>query len=370
MPKTLPDLTEKDIAALSKISNQEEAEKHFKGSSPNPSSKDWMWRISAVQKLKLAESDPQNGEEIEVSPDTIEEIFNDSEGLIFQLERGEKTGYRHFQGFVTFPSARRFSSLRKRFTSRGLTLMFCRPRWSSVKSCLAYCSKPQTREKGPWQVGEFQTEATKKLGFDSCVELLDQGKTIQDLLTTPETKTIASQKLPALKAIESAKLFQLSQQERDVEAFFLWGPPRTGKTFSVTHLRHAPEDCFLFDPRDKNPWDAYQGESCLVIDEFESQPDFHSLCSWLEPYPTKLPCRFSPKWALWSEVWIISNDPLETAVSRYSQRVPASMLPSLPGRIKAEIHRTLEGETVSTPPEFAKLQEGIEAIKAIPLAKL
>lgn len=362
MPALLPEMTAADATKLDDL--ECEGEVHTKSFKRNASSRDWMLRVGQTQHTP-------EGEEITITPATVKEIFSDATALIFQLEKGKKHGYMHYQAFVRFETPRRFSTIRKRFTTRGLIPNYCEPRQYSIQSCVTYCSKEDTRVEGPWQVGSFETTPTKQATYQECIEALDTGSTIQDLLTDDKTKAVASQKLPALKAIESAKMLEMAQQEREVEAFYLWGPPRTGKTYSVTHLRHDPTECYLYNSNDAHPWDSYTGQSILVLDEFQSQPEFHSLCTWLEGYPCQLPARYSSKWALWSEVWIISNASLEDCINTYRRKkIPESMLGSLPGRIKTVIHRTSKGETVHQTPEYMQLQAEIESIKAIPLAEL
>ena len=369
MPRKSPEMDRKDTEFLTAATSQASIEKRFFKGNPNPSSCDWMLRLSQQQTTP-------NGEEITVTAEILSEILSPCEAFIFQLEQGTENGYRHWQAFARWHSHTRLSTIRKLFTERGLVCSYIMPRKHSVLSCVTYCSKEDTRLEGPVQKGSFpdttpSKSKTRDALYSECVEALEQGKTTQDLLTDPQYKETASLKLPALKALESASLYAQAQQPREVRAYYLWGPPRTGKTYSVQHLRHTPQECYLYNPLDKNPWDGYASQPVLVIDEFAAQPDFHSLCQWLEPYPCTLPARYAPRYALWSEIWIVSNISLQQATALYRRHgIPEEMLPSLAGRICAEIHRTPNGEEVSVPPEYAHLQESLENIKAIPLAPL
>lgn len=366
MPKKSPEMGRKDADFLDTADQPAIAKKYFHGNA-NPSSCDWMLRLSQHQTTP-------SGEEIEITAEMLSEILAPCEAFIFQLEQGTENGYRHWQAFARWHSHTRLSTIRKLFTDRNLICSYIMPRKHSVLSCVAYCSKEETRLEGPVQKGSFpdaKPTKSRAAAYSECVEALEQGHSTQELLTNPDFKETASLKLPALKALESASLYAQAQQPRDVKAFYLWGPPRTGKTYSVQHLRHTPQECYLYDPLNRNPWDDYTNQTVLVIDEFAAQPDFHSLCQWLEPYPCTLPARYAPRYALWNEVWIVSNISLQQATALYRRHgIPEEMLPSLAGRICAEIHRTASGETTSVPPEYARLQESLEAIKAIPLAPL
>lgn len=365
MPRHAPSMGRKEEKELTCMTQEQAQKKYFHGN-PNPSSRDWMLRLSENQ------TGPEG--ETTVTPELLAEVLDGCEAYIFQLEEGKSNGYRHYQCFARWASATRFSTIRKRFTDRGLTCSYIAPRRHSVLSCVTYCSKAETRVGETIQHGDFSDVADLEKAtttYADCVEQLESGRTVQELLTDPTFKEIASLKVSNLKALESASLYAQAQEPREVRAFYLWGPPRTGKTYSVQNLRHKPSECYLYDPNNKNPWDDYAGQSCLIIDEFQAQPDFHSLCTWLENAPVTLPARYAPKYALWNEVWIVSNASLAEATALYARKgVPASMLPSLEGRICTEIHRTLEGEKASVPLEYAKLSENLSAIKAIPLAPI
>lgn len=84
----------------------------------------------------------------------------------------------------------------------------------------------------------------------------------------------------------------------------------------------------------KHPWDEYEGEPVLVLDEYNSQLDFQFLLNVLDRYPLRLPCRYADRYAGWTEVWIVSNKPLS---GQYIYEDEASR-PALDRRIGEVIH--------------------------------
>ena len=62
----------------------------------------------------------------------------------------------------------------------------------------------------------------------------------------------------------------------------------------------------------KHPWDNYEGQSVLLLDEFAGQIPFEFLLQVLDKYQLELNARYHNKWACWTQVWIVSNLPMES----------------------------------------------------------
>lgn len=355
MSHSKPDMSDSDLSFLDSNPTQEEAVRKWPRVGGNPSGTDWMLRISQNN------PDPSDtSKRREMTHDEVFSCLEKASFIVFQLEEGKKNGYRHFQVFCQFSSATRLSSIRKGFTSRGFTVQFIAPRQFSVSSCLAYCSKEQSRIEGPWTKGEAKLPSTdtKEVLVDAENQLAEGLTSVDSLLLNPETRPACRVHLNWLRAIEEAAIREKwSKDDREVTTHFLFGPPRTGKTWSLTHERFQKGE-FYSVTNWKNPWDSYRQQPVLILDEFESQPDFHFLCQILEGYPLELPARYLNRWAAWNEVWIISNASLNEIVEIYRQQgVEESMLPSLPGRIGEVIHHERPGvESSSIPVEFQKMK--------------
>lgn len=367
MSQTKPDMTDSDFEFLNSAS-QEDFTRRWPRCGGNPSARDWMIRVSR------SNPDPNDtSTRREMTPDDVMTCLEKASFVVFQLEEGSKTGYDHYQVFCQFSSATRFSSIRKSFMSRGFSVQYVAPRQFSVSSCLAYCSKESTRLEGPWTRGEASLPATdtKTILLDAENQISDGSATVDSLILNPEFRPALRRHVSYLRTLEEASLRdRWSKTDRNVTTHLLYGPPRTGKTWSLTHERYTYSD-FYRVTNWKHPWDSYQSQPVLILDEFEGQPDFHDLCQILEGYPYELEARYSNRWAAWSEVWIVSNATLEELVDLYRQQgVSESMLPSLPGRISEIIHHTAPGvESSSIPLDFTEMQSRIhcQGENAVPL---
>ena len=355
MSHTKPDITPDDVDFLN-TATQDSITKRWPRCGGNPSARDWMIRISRDNP-----SPDDSSQRREMTPDDVMDCLEKASFFVFQLEEGKENGYRHYQCFAQWDSPTRFSSIRKSFMSRGWSVQYVSPRQFSVSSCLAYCSKEATRLEGPWTRGEASLPATdtKTILLDAENQLAEGFTTVDQLLLNPETRPAVRRHLSYLRAIEEASLRdKWSKTDRSVTTHFLWGPPRTGKTWGLTHERYSYGDFYSVTDW-VHPWDSYAQQRVLILDEFEAQADFHTLCQILEGYPLELSARYANSWAAWNEVWIISNAPLEDIVDLYrGQGVSEAMLPSLPGRISEIIHHKAPGDEVSSiPDDYRMMQE-------------
>lgn len=367
MSHTKPDMTDQDVDFLN-TANQDAIVKRWPRCGGNPSSRDWMIRVSRDNP-----NPDDTSQRREMTPEDVMTCLEKASFFVFQLEEGKENDYRHYQIFAQWESPTRFSSIRKSFMSHGWTVQYVSPRQFSVSSCLAYCSKEATRLEGPWTRGEAQLPSTDKetLLLEAENSLAEGSTTVDALLLNPETRGAARRHLNYLRAIEEAAMrSRWSKTDRHVTGHLMWGPPRTGKTWGLTHERYDYNDVYRVTDW-VHPWDSYQSQRVLILDEFESQVEFHLLCQILEGYPLELSARYSNGWAAWDTVWIVSNAPLEDLVDLYRrQGVSEAMLPSLPGRISEIIHHEAPGVEVSSiPDDYLAMQERFQSCQGASMAR-
>lgn len=299
MGKAYGSMTDADIALLDSGNQEEAVKKTFNGRS-NPASTDWMLRLSAEQ----------DGHEV-----TEQDLIDAFEDWAWtgQLEQGGETSYRHYQIFMQATSRVRLSSIRSRLEKKhGLHVGYIQPRRSSVGSCIAYVTKDTTRLAGPYMYGDLNQhdEQGKRSDLEQLRDaILKEGLSYSELLENGELSSILSRHLQYAKelwAVHQKQKFGL--KDREVKVTYLWGAPGVGKTRKVMS-DHDRQDVYRVTNY-KHPFDEYEGEPVLVLDEYNSQLDFQFLLNVLDRYPLRLPCRYADRYAGWTEVWIVSNKPL------------------------------------------------------------
>lgn len=98
--------------------------------------------------------------------------------FVFQKEKGESTGYVHWQVFISLKTKERFCTVKNLFPSKA-HIEPCRDGWKASQ----YCKKTDTRLEGPY---DEKTEFIK-----SIKELYPwQAKLRDELLTDPEDRKI------------------------------------------------------------------------------------------------------------------------------------------------------------------------------------
>lgn len=115
--------------------------------------------------------------------------------------------------------------------------------------------------------------------------------------------------LLSLEKIERARQAIREQQYREIfrqlDTVYIWGPTGTGKTRGVMERYNYVGVYRVTDY--SHPFDAYQGEAVLLLDEYNSNFKIRDLLNYLDGYPLSLPARYSNRVACYTKVYIISN---------------------------------------------------------------
>ena len=115
--------------------------------------------------------------------------------------------------------------------------------------------------------------------------------------------------LLSLEKIERARQAIREQQYREIfrqlDTVYIWGPTGTGKTRGVMERYNYVGVYRVTDY--SHPFDAYQGEAVLLLDEYSSNFKIRDLLNYLDGYPLSLPARYSNRVACYTKVYIISN---------------------------------------------------------------
>ncbi|KOA59063.1 hypothetical protein BAAM0499_07875 [Bifidobacterium animalis subsp. animalis MCC 0499] len=259
-------------------------------------SRDWMLTIPAGRHTE---------------DDVAELLERICSGAVFQREKGEETDYEHFQCFLQIPSPMRWSTLKNHLAQSGFDDVHIEVREHSVESCVNYCSKDDTRIGETRYIGKIrmQDQQGKRTDLSDLREKILNGASVEDvLLEDTESKSARYVKwLSELAAARDKKKY--GRQMRNVEVHYLWGAPGVGKT-SYVYERYPIEDIYRVTDY-QHPFDEYDRQPVLVLDEYDSQFDWEKLLCYLDRYPLMLPARYHNRQACYTTVWIISNKSLD-----------------------------------------------------------
>lgn len=240
---------------------------------------------------------------------------------VFQREKGEQNGTIHFQYFLNFRSAKRFSKLKK-MLPYGCHF---KPMRTTKTLCRNYCSKEETRVSGPYEIGEF-VEERARTDRAKAFSLLAQGVSIKEINEAFENVVVDN-----LVKMEKYQVQQLKWKVQDlfrnVEVTYIYGNPGFGKTTLVYDLAGCkPSDIYVVTRySDKFMFSEYRGQKYILFDEFYGQiKPITYLNKLLEPAPIDLRIMNGTYPAMFEKVFIVSNYSLKEIYKTEQEEVKIS----------------------------------------------
>lgn len=217
--------------------------------------------------------------------------------IIWQKEKGEKTGKEHIQMYAEFTKALTIGQIKKIFGECHIEM-----RKGSQEQAIKYCSKTDTRIDGFWELG-VKKEQGKRNDLIEVAEKIKKGDKMSKIADEyPVTYIKYNRGMEKLKFIVDSK----NKKFRKIETIVLWGAPGTGKTKFATE---NSEDYFKLDNyKSDHLWfDGYDGEKTLILDDFYGNIKFDYFLKILDGYDLRLEIKGGFTWAKWEKIYITSN---------------------------------------------------------------
>lgn len=209
-----------------------------------------------------------------------------------QEEKGNHTGYYHWQVIVAFKSKRSLRQVKSLF---GRTA-HCELSRSDAAD--GYVWKEDTRVEGTqFELGAKPIRRNSKVDWELVWTAAKSGK------MEPIPAHIRVQSFRTLQSIAAAYAPVLGMERT---TFVFWGRTGTGK--SRRAWEEAGEGAYSKDPRSKF-WDGYDDQQHVVIDEFRGGIDVSHLLRWTDRYPVRVEVKGSSKPLVCTKLWITSNVP-------------------------------------------------------------
>lgn len=256
--------------------------------------------------------------------------------LVYQVERGEHGGTRHIQGFIQFETKRRLSAVVGTFEGD-----YARPQprghWEIARGTPAqnkeYCTKPATRESGPFEFGAISGGQGARTDLIECVKQVQAtGNAFAD---------------PVLFAKYGSNLLKLAARvappaRPDLHVICIVGDTGIGKSYACWEA--YPQ---LFKPYFGNSglwWDGYSGQEVVLFEEFCGQVPLQKMLDLLDPYPCFVEIKGGTARFCARVILLVSNEHPRSwyPVARYDDKCVNALLRkvgALPG--VADPHRVL-----------------------------
>ncbi|AUM62005.1 Rep [uncultured virus] len=266
------------------------------------------------------------------NPGTFEPTWNPDrmEYLIYGREVGA-SGTPHLQGYVVLKKVARYAAVQDLL---GTTHMWIKVARGSEKQAAEYCKKDGVFvEKGVF-VPDRGASQGKRTDLIAAADAIKAGANIKAIAL--EHPSVLIKYAAGVREMITA-LKPQPPLERDIHTTVLWGPTGVGKSHRILHAYPGAYVCSL---KDRNPWDFYEDQTVLFLDEFEpTSTSIQDLNRLLDKWPCKLQARYSNKVAYWTQVFIAANSPpTEWFQGFYAQ----ALVDSFHRRISEPMGRSIE----------------------------
>ena len=271
-----------------------------------------MSRTKACRKYQLTINNPvEHG----FTHDSIKERIATLSGVAYWClcdEIGEE-GTPHTHVYLYSPNAIQFTTVQQRFYGAHIEAAkgshqenrdYIRKEGRWLNDAKHETNLPDTFEES----GELPPERSRRETVsEEILSEIESGATNAEILRNhPGALT----KLQHIEATRQVLLEERYQNEwRDLDVTYIHGATGTGKTRHVME-KYGYANVYRITDYD-HPYDGYKGQDVILFDEFRSSRPISEMLTALDGYPYSLPCRYNNKVACYTNVYIVSNIPLE-----------------------------------------------------------
>lgn len=258
-------------------------------------------------------------------------------------EIGGNRGTYHTHIFVCCSSAVRFSTMQNRFphcnfdmckgtSAENREYVFKLGKWEKT-------SKAETRVEGTQEeCGELPLERQgARNDLADLYDMIKQGMSDYEILEQSPDYLLQLDKIERVRQVVIQEKFR--KVWRDLDVTYIYGDTGSGKTRGVME-HYGYENVYRVLDYD-HPFDSYRGQDVVVFEEFRSSMRFGEMLNCLDGYPTELRARYANKYACYTKVYIITNQPLAMQYPNAQRENPEDFNAFL-RRIKRELHFTDE----------------------------
>ena len=238
-------------------------------------------------------------------------------------EIGE-SGTPHTHIYIVFKNGVMFSTMQQRFYGAHL----------EMANGSNQDNRDYIRKEGKWlddkkhetnltdtfeEWGELPPDRKVKSSFsEEVLAMIEDGCSNYEILHAHPSA------LHSLSHIERARQIILESrykdQKRKITTSYIWGDTGSGKTRRVMDEYGYSNVYRVTDY--EHPFDGYNGQAVIMFEEFRSSLPIADMLKYLDIYPLELPCRYANKIACYTEVFLVSNIPLEKQYPHIQQSEP------------------------------------------------
>lgn len=248
--------------------------------------------------------------------------------LIYGAEHVD-AGTPHFQCYIVFKKAVRFSGVKKMFPRAALYMPY--------KNDLA--NKRYCRKEGFYMefgaTGEEYRQISRKRAEMEREEVIHQIRLKQMKFSDLSDDQLLDTKL--VRAAEKA-IGMISGPHRgeNLKVVYIVGPTGIGKSYAI---HQAFQDVTIVDYASGQEWFLNAEARVALFDEFNGQISERKMLKYLEPYPCSLPVKGGHRPCYWNLIFICSNT---TPDQWYMKELPDGTYQSrIPSEVREALYRRI-----------------------------
>jgi hypothetical protein len=198
---------------------------------------------------------------------------------IWQLEAGENNT-PHYQGYIQYKTMKSMRQVKADIGDNP----HVETRRGTIEQAIAYCSKEETRVKGPWTVGE-KPQQGRRTDLEAVARML-KDKTVAEVMEVyPQYVTRYHRGLKFVR--QQYVSMQRGNKFREPVIQVLWGETGAGKTRKC--MEYDNKLYKLNHYEGGNVWfDGYDGQKTILIDEFYGDIKYSFMLQLLDGYALRV----------------------------------------------------------------------------------
>jgi len=256
-----------------------------------------------------------------------------------QLELGEKTGRYHWQLCIWNTNKQTsvpFSTLKNKFPI-GSEFQSLNEKKGTKNQCVRYVTKAETAVGVPVgtmtdeEIAQYVAAASEDDKKRAFARSADLAAAYQAVTTGRRRVSDVVLENPSLVRsaddLDQLRKYHIAEDARKVpvrpiEVHYIYGPTRCGKT---TYAEDNSGGSF-WPATDwtHDPFDGYDYEDTLILEDYHGQLDFFYLLRLLEGRRGMVSIRYHNKPAVFGKVFVLSNEPIDHLYRDIQSRYPGS----------------------------------------------
>ena len=247
--------------------------------------------------------------------ENIKNILTEFKSLLYWCMSDEtaKTGTAHTHVYFVCSGGVRFDSLKSRFS--GGHFEIARGTSQENRDYIYKEGKWADNEKGETNIRESHEEfgemPVERSGVrNDIIDLYDMvknGMSNYEIFEINPSYAMRVDTIDKMRRAFEEEVYKTSY--RLLHVTYISGATGLGKTRGVME-QYGYDKVYRVTDYD-HPFDNYNGQDVILFDEFRSSLKIQDMLNYLDGYPLQLPCRYNNRFACYTQVYIVSNIPLE-----------------------------------------------------------